>query len=268
MLVCFDLDGTLITPSIDSQGKSYHEWSVLAGRRQRLAELLAEGHTVGIVTNQAGVAFGRITEEDFRRKIRAVLTALRLPEETSIAVCFAHPKASQAQNSYRDSVQIARRIPSGIMIRELMELHPVAATQGVLFVGDRTEDEKAAQDAGVAFQRAWQFFAKTQEPLSLKPPGEACITVGLAHFDGSQLAITLNEGTALEYRIDLAACVNATRMLETILQIAQQPWCTPHMLFDVVRCIEAASMRVYGISAQSLFCSLSTTQNITWRPHR
>lgn len=266
MLICFDLDGTLITPSIDSQGKSYHEWSILAGRRQRLAELLAERHTIGIVTNQAGVAFGRITEEDFYRKMQAVLTALRLPPDTSVVVCFAHPKATQAPDIYRDTSQIARRIPSGAMIRELVAQYPEAAAQGVLFVGDRADDEKAAHDAGVAFQRAWQFFEKTQEPLALKPVGDTSLTVGIARFDGDRMTISLNEGSALEYRLDLTECTSAARMLDAILHVAHQSWCTSQMVFDLVQCIEAASHRVYGMSAQSLFCSLGTTHAITWRP--
>lgn len=44
------------------------------------------------------------------------------------------------------------------MIREAMAEHPGAAALGVLMVGDREEDQQAAQDAGVAFQWAHIFF--------------------------------------------------------------------------------------------------------------
>ena len=93
MLLLFDLDGTLISAYMDAPGRNYDDWAPLPGVRERLAALQAEGHRVGIATNQAGVAFGYVTEADFRRKLGAVLAALDLPPETPVEVCFAHPRA-------------------------------------------------------------------------------------------------------------------------------------------------------------------------------
>lgn len=157
MLYLFDLDGTLISGYMDNADKDYNRWEVLPGRVEQIAALRAVGHRVGIVTNQAGVAFGHIAPPQFYRKWEAVCRAFGLPSEhTLIAVCFAHPQAKISY--YAHPAECARRKPSGRMIRELMDERPDDAAQGVLFVGDRPEDEAAAADAGVPFAWAQEFF--------------------------------------------------------------------------------------------------------------
>ena len=172
MLYLFDLDDTLISGYMDSADKDYNRWEILPGRAARLAALKAAGHRVGVVTNQAGVAFGLIQQPDFTRKWGQVRAAFGWPEEHAIAVCFAHPNAKDeyyrglqpALNPYgwhpTGYREIDRRKPSGIMIRELLAEFPAAAAAGVLFVGDRPEDAAAAADAGVAFQWAEEFFGE------------------------------------------------------------------------------------------------------------
>ena len=86
MLFLFDLDSTLISSYMDAPGRAYQSWHVLPGRVERLATLRAAGHTVGIVTNQAGVAFGFIREADFEAKIALALERLELPPDTPVAV--------------------------------------------------------------------------------------------------------------------------------------------------------------------------------------
>jgi D-glycero-D-manno-heptose 1,7-bisphosphate phosphatase len=159
MIFLFDLDGTLISSYMDAPGRAYQRWHVLPGRVERLAALRAAGHTVGIVTNQAGVAFGFIREADFDAKIAQVLAKLGLPPDTPVAVSYGHPRSRNAR--YRDPALLARRKPSGAMIRELIASHPQAAADGVLFVGDSDDDRGAAADAGVPFQWAEDFFAST-----------------------------------------------------------------------------------------------------------
>jgi D-glycero-D-manno-heptose 1,7-bisphosphate phosphatase len=158
MLFLFDIDGTLISSYMDSLDREYDRWKVLPGRRQRLNQLLAEGHQLGVVTNQAGVAFGYVTEDQVHAKLRKVLGSLNLPETTPIAVCFAHPKARSPQ--YRDPSEVSRRKPSGAMIRELISRYPDDAADGVLYIGDRPEDAEAAANAGVQFVPADTFFSE------------------------------------------------------------------------------------------------------------
>lgn len=157
MLYIFDLDGTLISSYMRNPGRVYNEWHVLPGRQERLAALLQEGHIVGIATNQAGVAFGYVTEAQVEAKIAAALIALGLPQDTPYQACYGHERGRLTE--YRGEARRICRKPSGHMIRELMARFPQAASEGVMYVGDRPEDKASATDAGVEFQWAEDFFA-------------------------------------------------------------------------------------------------------------
>jgi D-glycero-D-manno-heptose 1,7-bisphosphate phosphatase len=161
MLILFDLDGTLISSYMDVPDRNYNQWEVLPGRKERIAKLLHAGHQLGIVTNQAGVAFGHVTEDEVYARLAEVIQAVELPLDTPIAVSFAHAKARIPR--YRDLKAVRRRKPSGLMIRELMQQFPDAAADGVIYVGDRPDDEGAAADAGVAFVPADTFFDPNYE---------------------------------------------------------------------------------------------------------
>jgi D-glycero-D-manno-heptose 1,7-bisphosphate phosphatase len=156
MLILFDLDGTLITSYMDLPDREYHTWEPLPGRRERLAELLAAGHQLGIATNQAGVAFGHVSEDEVHARLREVLRALDLPADTPVQACFGHPNARLTR--YRRAEQTRCRKPDGHMLREIMRAYPAAAAEGVIYVGDRPDDEGAARDAGVHFAPAEPFF--------------------------------------------------------------------------------------------------------------
>lgn len=172
MLHLFDLDGTIITGYLDNADKDYHRWELLPGRAARLARLARVG-AIGIITNQGGVAFGYNTEEDFTTKIGRVAMLLGYSrvvihdgrpdgslvlgwgaDALHVYVCYSDSRAKDAR--YR--VDAHRRKPSGAMIREAIAAEPWHADDGALYVGDRPEDEAAARDAGVAFQRAEEFF--------------------------------------------------------------------------------------------------------------
>lgn len=163
MLYLFDMDGTLISGYMDNPGKEYDIWEVLPGRKAALNRLLMRGDVVCIVTNQGGVAFGHVTEDQADTKITDVRRKLGLlpvrsngdPQPPTVFACYSDARGVPPWNSERDS---ARRKPSGAMIREAIREHPYAASMGVLFVGDRPEDEAAAKDAGVPFQWADVFF--------------------------------------------------------------------------------------------------------------
>lgn len=154
MLYLFDLDGTLISSYMDNPDKDYHRWEPLPGRGRRIRELRDAGHIVGIVSNQAGVAFGLITEHDWEIKIAGVCHRLRIDRE-AVYVCFADARSKDSR--YNDIRQIVRRKPSGAMIVEAMQRWGYGASE-TIYVGDQHEDMGAARDAGVAFQWVGDFF--------------------------------------------------------------------------------------------------------------
>lgn len=83
-LVIFDLDGTLITSYMENIDQDFNTWHVLPGRREKLAELRQQGTRLAIATNQAGVAFGHVSEGDVIAKISQALEALGRPASYAI----------------------------------------------------------------------------------------------------------------------------------------------------------------------------------------
>ncbi len=152
--IFFDLDGTLIKGYMDNKSQPYGAVIPLDGRRDRLHALIGQGIFIGIATNQAGVAFGIISEDDVMRKVQRVREMFGLGD-IPVQVCFAHPKA--LDDRYRHPAELARRKPNAGMIRELCDWYQCSVSEA-LFVGDRPEDEEAARNAGVAFQWANNFF--------------------------------------------------------------------------------------------------------------
>ena len=163
MLYLFDLDDTLITGYMSNPDKDYNIWHVLTRRVEALRELIARGNCVCIITNQGGVAFGHVTEDQADAKIERALALLGLrsprwdgsASQRCVYACYSDIRGKAPWN---DPIDAARRKPSGVMIREAMADHPDAAARGVLYVGDRPEDEAAARDAGVPFQWTHIFF--------------------------------------------------------------------------------------------------------------
>lgn len=166
MLHVFDLDGTLISSYMENTDKDYNKWTLLPGRKERLQQLLADGDAIAIVTNQGGVAFGKITELDWQHKIFAVLKQLDLVDQevvgnVAVYVCFADARSPLAR--YRTPIQVARRKPSPTMLQEAMRDFADPALLGVLMVGDRDEDREAALAAGVPFEYADAYFTASVE---------------------------------------------------------------------------------------------------------
>jgi D-glycero-D-manno-heptose 1,7-bisphosphate phosphatase len=172
MLYLFDLDGTLITSYMDRPDKDYHAWEMLPGRIAAIERLQHLGNEIGIVTNQAGVAFGHTTEADFVRKAGRVALALGYAcvdihaggayglraigagaPRLSAYVCYADARARDP----RYQAGAHRRKPSGAMIREALAEAGASADEAI-YIGDMESDLQAAKDAGVRFQWAHIFF--------------------------------------------------------------------------------------------------------------
>jgi D-glycero-D-manno-heptose 1,7-bisphosphate phosphatase len=171
MLYLFDLDNTLISGYMDRPDKNFDAWHVLPGRRARLNQLVMQGHKVAIITNQGAVAFGLVSERACSAKLNEAIRMLGLTNPRSsgdapdplVYCAIHHPKG---RPPYNDPELAARRKPSGAMIREAILDYPHAAASGVLMIGDRPEDEAAANDAGVPFQWSSEFFADKDEPYA------------------------------------------------------------------------------------------------------
>ena len=140
MLYLFDLDGTLISGYMDNLDKDYDTWTVLPRRKAMLNRLLLRGDTICIVTNQGGVAYGFVNEDQADTKIALAIQKLGLfnprsngdPQPRQVYACYHHEKGIEPWNNPFLAV---RRKPNPHMLIEAMNDHSEAAASGVLMVG-------------------------------------------------------------------------------------------------------------------------------------
>jgi len=149
-LYIFDKDKTLVGPIEGPPANSTDEQRLLPGVAEKCAELKAQGHVLAIASNQGGVAWGFLTEDE---AYALVEHAAWLIGAGAIAMCPHHPKGKIEQYA----VECPRRKPAPGMLLDLMQRLGFHATKTV-YVGDMESDREAAEAAGVEFVRAKDFF--------------------------------------------------------------------------------------------------------------
>jgi D-glycero-D-manno-heptose 1,7-bisphosphate phosphatase len=155
-LICLDVDGTLVqTASGATFRKAANDWMWLPRRRERCLDLYEQGVLLAIITNQAGVAFpwSSFTEAEMQHEIEIVARAIHA--ECCVRVCYSTPSEVALKRYYNPDDK--RRKPGPDMIIEAMQYYALSPSD-TLMVGDRPEDNLAAQAAGVQFKHAEQFF--------------------------------------------------------------------------------------------------------------
>jgi D-glycero-D-manno-heptose 1,7-bisphosphate phosphatase len=155
-LIILDVDGTLVTTASGATfRKTADDWQWLPGRIDRLNALRQQGVTLALATNQGGVAFGYMEEPDMTAEIQKVAFQI---DAQMWHICYDHPKATIER--YRHESQ--DRKPGPGMLLNIMETLKIGPGD-TLMVGDRPEDEQAAQAAGTAFMWANEFFDVKQK---------------------------------------------------------------------------------------------------------
>lgn len=153
-LYIFDVDGTLITTKSGATfRKTADDWQLLPKRIEKLQALKAEGACLALASNQGGVAFGYMLQGDILRELQATAKALGIPQG-GVYICYTHPKASLEE--YRMDEDRRRKPGPGMLLEAMSDFK--AEPEETLMVGDREEDQRAAQSAGCHFMWAEEFF--------------------------------------------------------------------------------------------------------------
>lgn len=100
------------------------------------------------------MAFGHFLAKDILAELMRTLEEGGF-SKAGLYVCYNHPNAKLAQ--YR--IDDIRRKPGPGMLEDAMDDFE-AEPEETLFVGDRPEDEEAAQRAGCDFQWSENFFSQ------------------------------------------------------------------------------------------------------------
>lgn len=141
----FDLGGTLVALdheriACDATGRV----TLLPGVKATLTAL--RGELVFVITNQAGVALGELTEREARGYLDQVNEAVH-QAITDYWICMHHPRAG-----------CVCRKPQPGMVLELASIHAIDLSQALL-IGDTLVDQQCARQAGIrSFLWAAEFF--------------------------------------------------------------------------------------------------------------
>jgi D-glycero-D-manno-heptose 1,7-bisphosphate phosphatase len=161
-LLILDKDGTLVHPKSGAKFVQHPtDQELLPGVAEAIARYAADGWTMAIASNQGGVAAGHKTLDDAIAEMRYCLGLL--PQVKYALFCpdfdgFSCWEVSRdSSKEWTTGAKSYRKPNPGMIDFAAAQLYGNRLWRDeleVLFVGDRPEDEQAAQAAGVHFMRA------------------------------------------------------------------------------------------------------------------
>jgi len=154
-LYIFDKDKTLVGPLNGRPVNMAIEQQPLPCVIERLAQLRASGALLAIASNQGGVAWGFMSDEQARALVKDAAAKIGgvdfwrccCYDERAAA---KNPEGYYARKSYR-------RKPSPGMLKEIMRASGASPDETIM-VGDSESDQQAARAAGIGFEWAATFF--------------------------------------------------------------------------------------------------------------
>lgn len=136
--VFLDRDGTLILDPPDERVDSLEEIEIFPDTLQAMKELAKLNHGVFIITNQAGIGEGRITEDEFW-KIENKVKELLEPSDVKILKTYVCP--------HRPEDNCECRKPKPHMVLQAAKEFGIDLANSY-FIGDRLSDIETGHSAG------------------------------------------------------------------------------------------------------------------------
>jgi HAD superfamily hydrolase (TIGR01662 family) len=143
-----DVDGTLrVTKSGEPYPTDPNDIEILSGRREKLLDYIARDYQLFLVSNQSGVAGGKLTESDAKACFERTIELLDVPIR---AVSFCpHP-------AFPTSCFCRKPMPGlGIALALQHQLD----VRAWIMVGDMESDREFAAAIGAEYHEAGEFFA-------------------------------------------------------------------------------------------------------------
>ncbi|MEQ1827635.1 MAG: aldo/keto reductase [Pirellula sp.] len=142
-----DVDGTLRTTlSGEIYPRAAVDVSLLPNRRERIQHYVNEGYQLFFVSNQSGIASGKLTDADARAAFQRTVELLGLPV-TEIVYC-PHP-------AFPVGCFCRKPLPGlGVYLKQKYKLDLTTS----LMIGDMESDEQFANGLGIPYADANEFF--------------------------------------------------------------------------------------------------------------
>lgn len=163
-LAIFDIDGTLteIRPEVREKHprlvtpNHLGEQQPIPGVVEALAALKAAGLKIALATNRGGVAFGYTTLAEAQALVEEAAEMCGVPEARKY-LCPYHARARGPRAVTEFAREDDCRKPNPGMLLQAME-ETGMTPEDTIFVGDRDSDQEAAENAGVRFYWAEEYF--------------------------------------------------------------------------------------------------------------
>ncbi|HET7769580.1 MAG TPA: HAD-IIIA family hydrolase [Chloroflexota bacterium] len=156
-----DLDGTVrSTKTGRPHPVKLWDQRIRSGVKEKLAEYRDQGYKIVAVTNQGGVAYGLLTEEDVIA-INGYLNEKLLPDTFDLILyCPYHAKGRVEK--YKKDAECRKPKPGmAFDARDQLDLD----LRESIMVGDMETDKEFATNAGIGtYYEASEFFGPDQEP--------------------------------------------------------------------------------------------------------
>ena len=155
MLYIFDKDNTLVSGMGNRPANKPEEQQPLPGVVKKIQQLIKDGHDVAVASNQGGVSFGYITDDQARDLVRDACIKCGIPRSNFLYCPFM--PGGKFSEDYRH-LESDRKPQPGMLIglMRMMNVKP----RDTIMVGDQESDRQAARAAGVYFEWANEFFSK------------------------------------------------------------------------------------------------------------
>jgi HAD superfamily hydrolase (TIGR01662 family) len=150
-LFIFDADGTLRRTTVPGQPTPHRgdQWELLPNVREKLQQIRSRRENVilAIASNQGGIELGYLSRKQARKLLNDLYRELtgKRAAKGMIQLCPDFNRPSDC------------RKPKPGMLQKIVEQAGVSRSQ-TLFVGDSEDDRMTAENAGVRFMWAKNFF--------------------------------------------------------------------------------------------------------------
>jgi D-glycero-D-manno-heptose 1,7-bisphosphate phosphatase len=158
--LCVDLDGTIRYSLNGDFVNKPEDVALFPDVEEKLWEYRNKGWLIFGITNQGGVAYGFKTPADNDAEIEATCAAFGRNPFHIIKSCLHHPGGTREPYNHRS---LFRKPQIGMLAMCEVE----AWNNGIIvlwdqsvFVGDRPEDQECAENAGISFMWADDFFGR------------------------------------------------------------------------------------------------------------
>ena len=156
-----DLDGTVrSTKTGRPHPVKLWDQRIRSGVKDKLVEYKEKGYAIVAVTNQGGVAYGLLTEDDVKQ-INDYLSTRLLPDTFDLILyCPFHPKGRVPE--YKKDADCRKPKPGmAFEARDTLDLD----LDNSIMVGDMSTDKEFAENAGIGTYRdAAEFFGPDEAP--------------------------------------------------------------------------------------------------------